>query len=295
MRRLGHLLMDNKNRQPRADLGEFDAAETGVLGAPLLALDDVLPLLASPDTGQPLELNADQTALVNAGESFPVWTGVPVLYPRVAHPFVNSHGVAIPFRRYDDPILQYLLISSIKQNHGFPNTEHSNVWYRRHMYRARELLRSCAGIALDIGCEDPTISRLMFPESVRYIGLDPLPSDSSRFRLVGLSEFLPFRAASLDAVSFMTSLDHVLDYHRAIDEATRVLKPGGSLYVASLIWRQRAELLGDHYHFHHFREYELYGALSGYRIVEEHWYTWKDDRHRFGVYLRAAKPRQETR
>ena len=278
------------DRLPKEDQEEFDPSVIRVGGATLLSLAETLPFLASPDTGVPLVMAEDGQSLVNGSESFPLLNGLPLLYPRAAHPYLRPNGLVIPYERYDDPLLQYLLISSIKQTHGFPNTDHANVWYRRHMHRARLLLRRSKGVVLDIGCEDPMTSKLMFPEDVQYIGLDPVSSDPSRFRLIGISEFLPLRDSCMDAICFMTSLDHLLDYHRALDEATRVLKPGGSLYIASLIWSENAELFRDHYHFHHFREYELHGALQRYRIEEEYRYTWKLDAHRFGVYLRAFKP-----
>jgi SAM-dependent methyltransferase len=272
------------------DCSEYDLRDAGNDKAAPMGLADVLSVLASPDSGVSLKLAREAVALVAEGESFPFLMGLPLMYPRRAHPYVGPSGLDLPFQRYDDPLLQYLLISSIKQNHGFPNTEHSNVWYRRHIHRARLLLRDCCGIALDVGCEDPDTSRCLFPREVRYIGLDPLPSGGGPFRLLGMAEFLPIRDRSVDAVAFLTSLDHVLDYHRAIDEAWRVLKPGGSIYVAALLWRERADLLGDHYHFHHFRAYELNGVLARFQTVYEQHYAWKDDAHRHGVYLRAVKP-----
>lgn len=42
---------------------------------------------------------------------------------------------------------------------------------------------------------------------------------------------LPFESASMDLVTIMNVLEHVPDYRRVLDEAYRVLKPSGRLYL----------------------------------------------------------------
>ena len=91
-------------------------------------------------------------------------------------------------------------------------------------------------------------------------------------------------------MALLTSLDHVLDHHAALDEAWRVLRPGGRLYLASLVWSERAELYRDHVHFHHFREFELFGALARFRLDTVQRYPWKDDTHRSALYLALTRP-----
>lgn len=64
-------------------------------------------------------------------------------------------------------------------------------------------------------------------------GLDPLPPEGEPpFRLVGgLSEYLPFEDASFDVVTFITSLDHVIDVSKTMRECRRVLRPDGTIQV----------------------------------------------------------------
>jgi phenylacetate-coenzyme A ligase PaaK-like adenylate-forming protein len=50
----------------------------------------------------------------------------------------------------------------------------------------------------------------------------------------GRAEALPFSPASLDALIFECSLSLVADPGRALEEAARVLKPGGLIYIADL-------------------------------------------------------------
>jgi SAM-dependent methyltransferase len=81
-----------------------------------------------------------------------------------------------------------------------------------------------------------------------------------------------------------------LDYRLALEEAARVLRPGGRLYLATLLWIERAQLYTDTVHFHHFRGPELEGALAGaFDIDRVEAYVWKDNTHRFGVYLSGTR------
>jgi ubiquinone/menaquinone biosynthesis C-methylase UbiE len=49
--------------------------------------------------------------------------------------------------------------------------------------------------------------------------------------VVGDMEALPFREASFDAAMFVAALHHVPDPSRALQEALRVLRPGGRLFA----------------------------------------------------------------
>ena len=68
-----------------------------------------------------------------------------------------------------------------------------------------------------------------------------------------------------------------------------MLRPGGRLYLATLIWTDSAALTTDQAHFHHFRQFEVEGVLRKFNINTLDRYGWKGDTHRYGVYLRATK------
>jgi ubiquinone/menaquinone biosynthesis C-methylase UbiE len=146
------------------------------------------------------------------------------------------------------------------------------------------------GTLLDIGCDKPSISHLFYPSGVNYIGLDPSFSNDE-FKVLGMAEFLPFTDNIFDFVSFNTSLDHILDYQTALDEACRVLIKGGSLILSSYAWKDKATLLTDNVHFHHFREFELFGALKQSFSIEsvKRYKDVKNEDHRYGIYILAKK------
>ena len=254
----------------------------------LLDLETLLPRLASPDSRRTLKWHPEREALTDGDSIYPLKNGMPLLLPeRLLDCFTDR--LSVPFSNNHDSFMQYFLLASIKQA-GEINAAYDNIHYQRHLYRMRKACHACSGYVLDVGCDDPEIGAGLLPEGSYYIGLDPFCPQSDKFRLVGVGEFLPFQDASFDAVIYNTSLDHILDWRHSLDEAKRILIPGGRLIISTLIWIDQACLIPDAVHFHHFREYEITGALSDFYIEETWRYDYKGDRHRYGLYLSAKKP-----
>lgn len=252
----------------------------------ILDFEEIASLLASPDTGNDLVYDQQNGFLTDSEHQYPVIDGIPILYPAIIlNEFLNG---SLELAYHTNPKLQYFLLSQIKQ-HGDTNAPATNVHYQRHLYRMKEFLKNCAGTVLDIGCDDVSVSSSLFNDKCTYIGLDPFTTHKSKFRVVGVGEFLPFRDQVIDNVLFNTSLDHILDYHQAINEAKRVIKTGGSIYLTSLVWTHNASLIHDSVHFHHFREYEIFGALGNMKIANVLRYRYKDDEHRYGIFIEAIK------
>jgi len=82
---------------------------------------------------------------------------------------------------------------------------------------------------LDIGCGRGDLRLLLEERGWRgtYVGLD-LKRYAS---VVGDAQRLPFRSGFFDIVVFIQSLEHVPDYFGALQEAWRVLRGGGVLFV----------------------------------------------------------------
>jgi SAM-dependent methyltransferase len=108
---------------------------------------------------------------------------------------------------------------------------------RADVTRFREFIRSEVdeGTLLDVGCGPlPLPGYLNFPDKSRYcfIGIDPIDgSGFDGYRIIGASELLPIQDGSVDAVIFGTSLDHVCDLSRSIEESRRVIKETGRILV----------------------------------------------------------------
>lgn len=101
----------------------------------------------------------------------------------------------------------------------------------------REFLNSnsVGGVILDVGCGVMARPGYLDFDNFKYekfIGLDPI-DDNSFFglRLVACSEFIPLASAAVDTVVFATSLDHVCNLKKTVEESNRVLKDGGRVVV----------------------------------------------------------------
>lgn len=273
------------------DVSSISPAElTAFPHASMMSLDEILPLLKSPDTSKALTLSSNFASLSDGNFEYPILNGSPVLYPAYAADLLKGGATtAVELECSGDSKLQYFLLSKIKQA-GEITASHENVHAQRHFHRMKDLVTDLSGSVLDVGCDNVALSSSLFPERCHYVGLDPF-CQSEGVRIVGVGESLPFKNATFDNVVFNTSLDHILDYHLALKEARRVLKPEGTLVIVTLCWMDRESLLNDSVHFHHFKRYEIYGALEdlGFGVLASKNYSYKDDEFRYGLYLKAKK------
>jgi SAM-dependent methyltransferase len=103
------------------------------------------------------------------------------------------------------------------------------------------LKETCAREVLDIGCGRGALARLLVSEGLAVTGIDPAPHaiaaaqekvPEAQFTVAG-AEALPFDPGQFDACVFLNSLHHVPVplMGQALQEALRVLRPGGEVIV----------------------------------------------------------------
>jgi SAM-dependent methyltransferase len=154
--------------------------------------------------------------------------------------------------------------------------------------------------ALDVGCGEGRLCRLMAGMGIAPTGLDPTPSLIAHARnahpegtyVQDGAEAMPFADNSFDLVVSCLSLIDIPDYRAAIAEMVRVLEPGGTLMIANLTSFNTAgtgaglgwqtNLLGKRTHF----------AFTDYLDESASWEEWHGIRvqnhHRpLGAYMEA--------
>ena len=114
---------------------------------------------------------------------------------------------------------------------------------RKHSDVLRAHLPMKGRIILDVGCGDGALVRFLARQGAWPIGIECSQVQMDRARaalpvanecyVFARGEALPFAGASSDGVVFFNSLHHVpvADQGRALEEAARVLRPGGLVYV----------------------------------------------------------------
>ncbi len=119
----------------------------------------------------------------------------------------------------------------------------SEIPRRKHSEILRQHLPMAGARIADVGCGDGALARFMTREGARVTGIEPAerrldkaraaePAGDEDYRQ-GVAEDLAFADGSLDAVVFFNSLHHVPveGQAKALEEAARVLRPGGLVYV----------------------------------------------------------------
>jgi len=94
----------------------------------------------------------------------------------------------------------------------------------------RDVLGELRGRVLDIGCGMQPYRSMVGADVTEYVGVDR-EGALSRPTVVGTAEALPFPDGSFDAVLSTQVLEHLPDPRRALDEAARVLRVGGTLVL----------------------------------------------------------------
>jgi ubiquinone/menaquinone biosynthesis C-methylase UbiE len=100
------------------------------------------------------------------------------------------------------------------------------------------------GTVLDVGCGPGKFRHHFDAERVRYVGLDPLHLAEVRdFPFVqGLAEYLPFKRSTFTDIVVLAALDHFRNLDRFLDEAQRVLVPGGRLHLLQSVHELRGPI-----------------------------------------------------
>jgi SAM-dependent methyltransferase len=138
------------------------------------------------------------------------------------------------------------------------------------------------GEVLDIGCGNGWIHEHVEARGCTYAGVDPMPIGSGyTFPFArAVSDCLPIASESVDTCLFLASIDYSVSIARALEEARRVLRPGGLLAVETPI-QQTKEQTGERLHTYRFvsGEVEEYIARAFAIETDVNVLRYRDDYH----------------
>lgn len=125
------------------------------------------------------------------------------------------------------------------------------------------------GVLLDVGCGTKPYVRFTKGRTTRHVGLDhpgSLHGDSA-VDVAGWAPALPFKAEAFDSLLCTAVLEHLEEPQQALNEAYRVLKPGGiAMYLAPFIWHVHEEPRDFFRYSRYGLEYLFHKA--GFEVVE---------------------------
>lgn len=187
--------------------------------------------LADPIEGTPLRIEGgflQKSRLVSAlGRTYPVIDGIVTLMPTEAD-FIDYYGR----RNY----FEWRALQDVAESSYDVKSEgHFSVdSYQPAVDYGKILATLATGEYLDVGCGGLALPAYMKDaRHIDFFGLDPYSRPVARkFPFIaGCADFLPFSSECFDGVMFSSSLDHTINPKRALEEAARVLRPGGLLIV----------------------------------------------------------------
>ncbi len=150
------------------------------------------------------------------------------------------------------------------------NIPNDNAYYLHYQPYHKDLL-SCLsdyakGRLLDIGCGNKPYYGIVAPLIDEYVGCDIIQSSDHSVDIICPANRIPLPAETFDTVISTQTIEHVEDHQGLLNEAFRLLKPGGHLILSGPMYWPLHE---EPYDFFRFTKYGLTYLLknSGFDVV----------------------------
>ena len=146
----------------------------------------------------------------------------------------------------------------------------SSMFYLHYKPFHRDLLAAinnyAEGKVLDIGCGNKPYEK-KFPVNVtKYVGCDIIQSDLNKVDVLCAANNIPLNDSSFDTVFSTQTIEHVEDHQGLVNEAFRLVKPGGFFILSGpFFWHLHEEP----YDFFRFSKYGFKYILenAGFQLV----------------------------
>jgi SAM-dependent methyltransferase len=120
---------------------------------------------------------------------------------------------------------------------------------------------------IDIGCGNKPYSEMLNPHITEYIGCDIIQSSNNCVDVLCEATKIPLPNDSFDTAFSTQTIEHVGDFQDMVNEAFRLLKPGGHFIVSGPMYWPLHE---EPYDFHRFTKHGFAHTLqkAGFEVVE---------------------------
>jgi SAM-dependent methyltransferase len=127
--------------------------------------------------------------------------------------------------------------------------------------------RFACGKLVDIGCGNKPYKNWLQPHITEYIGCDIIQSSNNCVDVLCEATKIPLPNDSFDTAFSTQTIEHVGDFQDMVNEAFRLLKPGGHFIVSGPMYWPLHE---EPYDFHRFTKHGFAHTLqkAGFEVVE---------------------------
>lgn len=146
-----------------------------------------------------------------------------------------------------------------------------NLYYLHYKPFHRDLFAAIKnyskGKVLDIGCGNKPYEKNFEEQITGYVGCDIIQSDLNKVDVLCAANNIPFEDASFETVFSTQTIEHVEDHQGLVNEAYRLIKPGGFFIVSGpLYWHLHEEP----YDFFRFTKYGFKYVFekAGFEMIE---------------------------
>lgn len=151
------------------------------------------------------------------------------------------------------------------------NIGRSDVHYLHYKYFHEALFSAISKFAtgrlLDIGCGNKPYENMLKNNTTEYIGCDIVQSSLHKVDVLCPADNIPLGSATFDTVFSTQTIEHVENHQGLVNEAYRLVKPGGYFIVsAPMYWHLHEEP----YDFFRFTKYGFTYILknAGFEVEE---------------------------
>jgi SAM-dependent methyltransferase len=152
--------------------------------------------------------------------------------------------------------------------HTVPKTDGTYLT-RRFLSRdiAYAAKKFAKGNLLDIGCGNKPYESLFTTYVTKYVGCDIVQSDQSKVDVICEANKIPLSNDQFETIFSTQTIEHVFDHKGLVNEAFRLIKPGGYFILSGPMYWPLHEEPYDFYRFtkHGFRQILV---DSGFEISE---------------------------